>query len=131
MPWDMKAVEAPASAVKTALEDIPDDVASGIEEAFEYSTANPLERVVITFPDTDTRDLTRALIRSYAEVRPKGRLTASLWAVTVNADTGETEKDGVPALSMRFVPYKKKERASGNGAGGDADNGDGESGKSE
>lgn len=121
MPWDMKAVEAPASAVKTAIGDIPEDVTSGVEEAYDYCQANPLERVVITFPDTDTRDLTRALIRSYCEVRPKGRLTASLWAVSVNAETGETEKDGVPALSMRFVKYVKKEKGKANGETAEAE----------
>lgn len=120
MPWDAKAVEAPASTVKTPLASIPDDVATGVEEAFEYVTANPTERIVITFDTEDERDLTRALVRSYCEVRPKGRITASIWAVTANPETGETTtEDGAkPALSMSFRKYvKKSAQKNGNESG--------------
>jgi hypothetical protein len=118
MGWEMKAVEAPSSAIKYTLDQIPQDVKDGVEEAFNYCQSNPTERIVIPFLGTDDtnaedqRDLTRGQVRSYCEQRPAGRLTASIWAVSVDPESGETSGDdnAVPALNMRFVPYVKREK---------------------
>lgn len=122
MPWALKAVEAPASAIKTPLEEIPADVAAGVEEAFKYGQDNPTERLVLVCKDEDDRDIQRALIRSYCELRPEGRLTASIWAVTVDPETGETSKEAgsVPALSMFFRVYVKKAKGTATDGNGQA-----------
>lgn len=121
MAWDMKAVEAPSSAIKIALADIPEDVKIGVEEGYAYCQANPSERVVVTFTGDDKstgedkRDLTRAQVRNYCEQRPDGRITASIWSILADPESGEssTEESAAPGLSMRFTKYVKKEKKSG------------------
>lgn len=112
MSWNMKAVEAPASAVKVALEDITEDVIKGVEEAFTYCQEHPTERLVVAWTKAEDRDETRVLIRSYCEARPAGRLTASLWNISVDPETGEKSgaEGAIPALSMQFTPYVKKSK---------------------
>ena len=127
MAWNMTPVKASASAVNYPLSEIPQDVKDSVDEAFDYSQANPTERLVVTFADKDEADLNKIYIRSYCLSRPAGQLTASIWvgfaAVDENGNAGkfsqaETEAAKVAALSLFFTPYVKRSRAAASAGNG-------------
>lgn len=126
MAWNMTPVKASASAVNYPLDQIPQDVKDSVDEAFDYSQANPTERLVVTFADKDEADLNKVYIRSYCLSRPAGQLTASIWTGFATVDEGgnatfsqsETEKAKVPALSLFFTPYVKRSRAAASAGNG-------------
>lgn len=117
MGFNIVAVDAPASQVKIDFDSIPDDVKEGVEEMF--AGLSPSQRGVVAFQEQEERDLTRAEIRAYCEKRPAGRLTASIWAGYTDAEGKGTfkQKQGegdLPALSLAFSVYVKREKAAEN-----------------
>jgi hypothetical protein len=115
MPWNMAPVEAPASAVKTPLDQIPEDVSASVEEAYAFCQENPAMRLIVPFESDEDVAVNRGYIRSYCEARKDGRLTASIWAGYTNEDASvfvqkATEDKNVPALSLFLIKYVRRER---------------------
>jgi hypothetical protein len=114
MGWNTVAVDAPASQVKIDFNEIPDDVKDGVEEMFKELSS--VQRGVVAFADTDSRDLARAQIRAYCEKRKDGRLTASIWAGYTDAKSEgafrqKASEGDLPALSLSFTVYEKKSKS--------------------
>lgn len=104
----MVVVDAPASAAKLPLSEIPQDVKTSVDEAYDGLSAG--QRVLVKFATEEETRLARMQIRSYCEGRPAGRLTASIWQgysdPAVAGSFTQTERDGwVPALNMSFSKY--------------------------
>jgi|SRR5215469_2217479 len=116
MGWNISAIDAPASQVKINFDEIPDDVREGVEEMFTGLSGT--QRGIVVFENEADRDVARAQIRAYCEARKAGRLTASIWAGYTNAEQdslrsgNKTETYSLPALSLAFTVYVKKERGS-------------------
>lgn len=110
MAWNMTAVPSAPSTVKYSLDEIPDDVKQGVEEAYAHQQDHPTDRLAVAFETEAERDIARGQVRSYCEARPDGRLTASIWApenLAVEDEDG-TETELTFPLSMAFKVYVKK-----------------------
>ena len=119
MAWNAVAVNAPPSSARVDFDDISPDVAESVEELFANLAAT--QRAIVPFETAELRDAAKVEIRVYCEGRKDGRLTASVWSGYTDAEgTGkfnvkETDKLGVPALSLAFTLYVKRERAGKDG----------------
>jgi hypothetical protein len=117
MAWGMVVQDAPASAVKIPLNEIPADVSESVEEV--YNGLAVTQRAVVPFDSETERDQARVYIRAYCQTRKGGRIKASLWSGFQDEASGKfvaaipKKGDGTykPALSMAFGEYTEADAA--------------------
>lgn len=124
MAWEMVAVPVKSSE-KIPEDQLSDDAKTGVDEMAAFYADNPEgQRLIIPFNTTDERDSAARHIRTYCEIRPAGRLTASIWhGFTGTKGEGDQVKQlwssapegtadaKTPALSVKVRPYVKRTRA--------------------
>lgn len=105
--WNLTPVDESPSEIDIPLEEISDEAAMAVNEAYEYGKTHPATRLFSPkFTDEAARNRAAAEMRNYAKKRPDGRLT-----VSVRRETSVPKvKDSKGLyLSIKVTEYKAPE----------------------